>query len=64
MNLRNAVECGACLLILLGVGHAVHVGRSGDVEPYLWVASMFLVLQGLLTIVLVRRNRDASERSE
>lgn len=60
MNLRNAVQCGACLSILLGLGHALHVGRSDDVEPYLWIASLFLVVQGLATMILIRGNRDAS----
>ena len=55
MTLQRTVLVGAILLITLGVSHAVHVGRSDDVEPYLWVASLFMVIQGLLTIILIRR---------
>ena len=55
MTLPRTVLVGAILLIVLGVSHGVHVGRSDDVEPYLWVASLFMVIQGLLTIILIRR---------
>ncbi len=54
MTLNRIVLFGAVLLVALGVLHAVHVGRSDDVEPYLWVASAFIVAQGLLTIILIR----------
>ena len=54
--LRRLVGLGAVLLIVLGVAHAVHVGRSDDVEPYLWAASIFLVVQGILTLVFVKRS--------
>jgi hypothetical protein len=55
MTLKRTVLFGAILLIVLGMGHAIHVGQSDDVEPYLWVASVFALVQGLLTIVLIRR---------
>ena len=55
MTMKRTVLLGAILLIVLGIWHAVHVGRSDDVEPYLWIASVFLVIQGLLTIKLIRR---------
>ena len=34
--------------------HTEHVGRADDVEPYLWVASLFLMVQGVLTLIFVR----------
>ena len=49
------VGFGAILLIVLGVLHAFHVGRSDDVEPYLWVGSVFLIAQGVLTLIVTRR---------
>lgn len=54
-KLRAAVSLGAVFLIILGVAHAVHVARSEDVEPYLWMASIILVVQGLLTLLYFRR---------
>ncbi len=27
-----------------------------EMEPYLWIASAFLALQGMMTIVLIRRS--------
>ena len=48
--LRTLLNVGAVFLILLGIAHAVHVGRSSDVEPYLWGASCFLVAQGSVTL--------------
>ncbi len=48
------VNAGAWLLILFGLAHAVHVGRSADVEPYLWIGSLFLIVQGIMTIVYLR----------
>ena len=48
------VNAGAWLLIPLGLAHAVHVGRSADVEPYLWGGSLFLIVQGIMTIVYLR----------
>ena len=48
------VNAGAWLLILCGLAHAVRVGRSADVEPYLWVGSLFLIVQGIITIVYLR----------
>lgn len=53
--MRQVVRIGAALLIVMGVLHAVHVGRSHDVEPYLWAASLFLIVQGILTLALLRR---------
>ncbi|MFQ5622854.1 MAG: hypothetical protein ACE5FS_05595 [Paracoccaceae bacterium] len=53
--MRKVVATGAYGLIVLGVVHAVHVARSGDVEPYLWAASLFLVMQGVLTLRLIAR---------
>ena len=64
MTLERSVVLGAILLIVLGVLHAVHVGRSEDVEPYLWVASMFMVIQGLLTINFVRRAHHRTKKSD
>jgi hypothetical protein len=58
MTLQRLVFLGAIGLIVLGVLHAVHVGRSDDVEPYLWGASLFLVAQGFLTIKLIRGTGD------
>ena len=55
MKLKRLVLLGAFGLIALGVLHAVHVGRSDDVEPYLWVASLFMIAQGVCTILLMRR---------
>ena len=54
--LEKLVNIGAALLIALGIAHAVHVGRGADVEPYLWAASCFLMAQGALTLVLLRRS--------
>lgn len=52
---------GAWLLIPLGVLHAVHVSRSDDVEPYLWVGSLFLIIQGVMTLVFLKaRHTDSS----
>jgi len=48
------VNTGAWLLVLFGLAHAVHVGRSADVEPYLWSGSLFLIVQGIMTIVYLR----------
>ena len=58
MILERLVSAGAILLIVLSIAHAVHVGRSDDVERYLWLGSLFLFAQGLLTIALLR-TRDA-----
>ena len=52
--IEKFVNVGAWLLIPLVVAHAVHVGRSADVEPYLWVGSLFLILQGIMTLVYLR----------
>lgn len=57
MRLERIVLIGAILSIAFGMLHAVHVGTSDDVEPYLWAASAFLVLQGIATINLIRRRR-------
>ena len=54
MTLKRVVLIGSILLIVLGLLHAIHVGRSDDVEPYLWAGSIFLVVQGLVTIKLSR----------
>ncbi len=54
-KLKAAVSLGAVFLIILGVAHAVHVALSEDVEPYLWMASIILVVQGLLTLLYFRR---------
>ena len=53
--MAKIVGFGAVLLIVLGFLHAVHVGRSDDVEPYLWAVSLFLVLQGALTLVFLKQ---------
>ena len=57
VRLRRIVHIGAILLIALGILHAMHVGTSDDVEPYLWGASAFLVVQGIITIGLIRGAR-------
>lgn len=54
--MKRVITAGGALLILLGILHAIHVGRSEDVEPYLWAASLFLIVQGVLTLAYVRRN--------
>ena len=53
--LRTSVIIGSYLLIVMGIAHAVHVGRADDVEPYLWGASLILMTQGLLSLVYLRR---------
>ena len=53
--MQKLVGLGAALLIILGLLHAVHVGRSDDVEPYLWAVSLFLIVQGVLTLVLLKQ---------
>ena len=52
--MRKIISVGAVLLIIMGIWHASHVGRADDVEPYLWVASLFLMVQGVLTLIFVR----------
>ncbi len=54
-KLKTAVSFGAVFLIILGVAHAIHVALSEDVEPYRWLASIILVVQGLLTLLYFRR---------
>ncbi len=54
MALRNLVFVGGVLLIGLGILHAVHVGRADEVDPYLWIASFFLISQGVLTVMALR----------
>ena len=54
--MERAVSIGAVLLVAVGVLHAIHVARADDVEPYLWVGSIFLVLQGVITLVWMRRS--------
>lgn len=56
--MKKVIALGSVLLIVLGVLHGVHVGRADDVEPYLWAASLFLVLQGVVTLIFVRKVRD------
>jgi len=53
--LRQFVSLRSVLLMILGVMHAVYVGRFYDVEPYLWIVSIFLGFQGLITLSFVRR---------
>ncbi len=53
--MNKVVGLGAALLIFLGILHAIHVGRSTDVEPYLWAASLFMIAQGILTLKFLRR---------
>ena len=53
-DMNKVVGIGASLLIVLGILHAIHVGRSDDVEPYLWAASLFLIAQGVLTLIFLR----------
>tara|TARA_B100000686_G_C16601419_1_gene868858 strand:- start:555 stop:860 length:306 start_codon:yes stop_codon:yes gene_type:complete len=54
LALRNLVFVGGVLLIGLGILHAVHVGRADEIEPYLWIASFFLISQGVLTVMALR----------
>lgn len=54
--MKKAIIAGGVLLIVLGVMHGIHVGHSDDIEPYLWAASLFLIVQGILTLVYVRRH--------
>ena len=53
--MKKAITLGGALLIVLGLFHGVHVARSDDVEPYLWAASLFLIVQGILTLIYIRR---------
>jgi len=64
MILKRFVSAGAILLIILSIAHAVHVGRSDDVEPYLWLGSLFLLTQGLLTVAPVRRRERPISRAD
>ncbi len=52
--MKRTVTAGALLLIVLGILHAVHVGRSDDVEYYLFAVSLFLIVQGVLTLIFAR----------
>ena len=54
--MKKAITAGGVLLILFEILHAIHVGRADDVEPYLWAASLFLIVQGILTLVYVRQH--------
>ncbi|MDA0240487.1 MAG: hypothetical protein O3A84_10735 [Proteobacteria bacterium] len=54
INLLNIVRAGAFLLIALAIAHAVYLGRSHDVEPILWFVSLFMLMQGLFTVKLMR----------
>lgn len=54
MIVKKLLAAGSVLMILLGVFHAVHVGTSEDVEPYLWIASLLIIIQGSLTLVYLR----------
>ena len=58
MTLRNIVFVGGVFLIALGLLHGVHVGRADDVEPYLWIVSLFLIAQGVVTVTWVRQTGD------
>jgi len=53
--LRKSVRLGAVLLVVMGFAHGVHVARAEDLEPYLWGASVALVIQGILTLACLRR---------
>jgi hypothetical protein len=53
--LRASVRLGAVLLVVMGFAHGLHVARADNVEPYLWAASAALVIQGILTLVHLRR---------
>jgi membrane protein implicated in regulation of membrane protease activity len=55
--LRNSIIGGSVTLIVLGFLHAVYVGQSDDIEPYLWLASVFLIVHGILTLIYMRRRR-------
>ncbi len=55
--MNKALTLGGGLLIVLGTLHAVHVALAADVEPYLWAASLFLIAQGILTLVFMRKNQ-------
>ena len=53
--MEKAITAGGALLIVLGLLHGVHVARADDVEPYLWAASLFLIVQGIATLIYMRR---------
>ena len=53
--MNKVVGLGAALLIVLGILHAIYVGRSDDVEPYLWAVSLFLIAQGFWTLIFLCR---------
>lgn len=63
--LRTLITSGSVLLIILGGVRAIYVATSNDVEPYLWLVSVFLIVQGTLTLVYLRhrRSRRRSYRS-
>jgi uncharacterized membrane protein HdeD (DUF308 family) len=58
------VNAGAWLLIPLGLAHAVHVGLSADVEPYLWGGSLFLIVQGIITLLYLRAGHSDTSFQE
>ena len=56
--MKTVVSVGAIFQIALGALHALHVARASDVEPYLWVASLFLIIQGAVTLKFLRSIQD------
>ncbi len=55
--LKALLMFGSLMLIALGLGFAVRVAMADDIEPYLWLVSVLLIAQGVLTIVFLRRVR-------
>lgn len=53
--MKMIVLAGALLLIMLGVLFAVHVLRAHDSELHLLAVSLFLVFQGVMTLMILRR---------
>lgn len=46
---------GSILLIILGFSHFFYVALSTDIEPYLWIFSIFLVAQGIASLFYFNR---------
>lgn len=46
---------GSIVLIILGFGHFFYVALASDVEPYLWIFSIFLVAQGAASLFYFKR---------
>lgn len=55
--LKTLLWCGSLILIAIGLGHAIHVAMADTIEPYMWLVSLLLIAQGMMTIVFLRRVR-------